>query len=62
MSTDAQKAKPYLYAGTPMLGIGLAFAAVGLSGQPAFSYIAVGLLIPGAVLVLGGVLSRLRRR
>lgn len=45
---------PFNFAGVPLIAIGAAFAAVGASGQPAFGYTAVGLLIPGAVLLIVG--------
>ncbi|MNP74461.1 hypothetical protein D3C76_1713430 [compost metagenome] len=53
---------PCLHAGMPLFVTGLAFAAVGASGQAAFGYIAVGLLIPGALLSIGGALSRHRQQ
>ncbi|MBO0368262.1 hypothetical protein GIB23_14260 [Pseudomonas putida] len=46
---------PFYAAGGSMLVIGIVFAAVGASGQPAFSWTAVGLLIPSAVLLLQAV-------
>lgn len=46
---------PFYAAGGSMLVIGVVFAAVGASGQPAFGWTAVGLLIPSAVLLLQAV-------
>lgn len=43
------------FAGIPLIAVGAAFAAVGASGQPAFGYTAVGLLLPGMVLLLTGL-------
>ncbi|RZI82051.1 MAG: hypothetical protein EOP15_20465 [Pseudomonas sp.] len=51
---------PFYAAGGPMLAIGICFAAVGASGQPAFGWTAVGLLIPSAVLLLLGILRKRR--
>jgi len=52
---------PLLIAAGPLTALGLVFAAVGLSGQPAFGYTAVGLLIPGIVLLATGLWSKYRR-
>nr|WP_314872250.1 hypothetical protein [uncultured Pseudomonas sp.] len=46
---------PFYAAGGSMLIIGIVFAAVGASGQPAFGWTAVGLLIPSAVLLMQAV-------
>lgn len=46
--------KPFYLAGIPLLSIGAAFAAVGASGQTAFGWVAAGLLIPGAFLLIAG--------
>ncbi|CAM3882787.1 hypothetical protein CCOS865_02963 [Pseudomonas reidholzensis] len=45
---------PFYFTGIPLLSIGAAFAAVGASGQTAFGWIAAGLLIPGALLLIAG--------
>ena len=52
---------PFLIAGGSMTAVGLGFAVVGLSGQPAFGYTAVGLLIPGVVLLATALWSKYRR-
>ena len=52
---------PFILVGAPLLAVGAAFAAVGASGQPAFGYTAVGLLVPGIVLLAAGLWSRRRR-
>lgn len=52
---------PFFLAGGPMTAVGLGFAAVGLSGQPAFGYTAVGLLIPGVVLLATALWSKYRQ-
>lgn len=54
-------AKPFYLVGIPLLTVGAAFAAVGASGQAAFGYVSLGLLAPGAGLLLAGVLSGRRR-
>lgn len=56
-------AKPFYFAGLPLVAIGTAFAAfaaVGASGQEAFGYTAVGLLVPGLVLLVTAYWSRRR--
>lgn len=50
--------KPFYFAGAPLVTIGVAFAAVGASGQEAFGYTAVGLLVPGIVLLITGYRRR----
>lgn len=47
-------AKPFYFAGIPLIATGAAFAAVGASGQTAFGYASVGLLVPGLVLLIAG--------
>lgn len=47
-------ARPFYFVATPLITIGAAFAAVGASGQAAFGYTAVGLLLPGVVLLITG--------
>lgn len=54
-------AKPFYFAGLPLVAIGTPFAAVGASGQEAFGYTAVGLLVPGLVLLVTAYWSRRRR-
>ncbi|MCP6691297.1 hypothetical protein [Pseudomonas donghuensis] len=51
----------FTVAGGPMTALGIAFAAVGASGQPAFGYTAVGLLIPGVALIATGIWSKRRQ-
>ncbi|MBK5006375.1 hypothetical protein [Pseudomonas sp. NBRC 111119] len=51
-------AKPFYLAAAPLLATGAAFAAVGASGQPAFGYTAIGLLIPGLLLLVTGYRRR----
>ncbi|MEG0858648.1 MAG: hypothetical protein RSG79_03595 [Pseudomonas sp.] len=53
--------KPFGLAGGPLIAMGAGFIAVGLSGQPAFGYTGLGLLIPGVVLVVIEFCSRRRR-
>ena len=50
--------KPFYFAGVPLVAIGVVFAAVGASGQEAFGYTAVGLLVPGIVLLITGYRRR----
>lgn len=52
---------PFFIAAGPMTALGIGFAAVGLSGQPAFGYTGVGLLIPGVVLLATALWTRYRR-
>ncbi len=52
---------PFIAAGSPMIAMGAGFIAVGLSGQPAFAYTGVGLLIPGLVMVASALWARRRR-
>ncbi|NER61022.1 hypothetical protein G3435_15700 [Pseudomonas sp. MAFF212428] len=52
---------PLVIAAGPLVTVGLVFAVVGLSGQPAFGYTAVGLLIPGVVLLVTAFCSKKRR-
>lgn len=51
-------AKPFYFAAVPLISIGAAFAAVGASGQAAFGYTSVGLLVPGLVLLVTGYRRR----
>ena len=51
-------AKPFYFAAIPLIALGGAFAAVGASGQEAFGYTAVGLLVPGIVLLVTGFRRR----
>ncbi|WP_434681298.1 hypothetical protein J3P77_09410 [Pseudomonas sp. R1-18] len=52
--------KPFYFAGVPLVAIGCAFAAIGASGQEAFGWTAIGLLLPGVALLAAGVLNRRR--
>ena len=54
----AKTAKPFYAAAAPLLTIGAVFAAVGASGQEAFGYSAVGLLVPGIILLISGYRQR----
>lgn len=47
-------AKPFYFVAAPLISIGAAFAAIGASGQAAFGYTAIGLLVPGLVLLAAG--------
>ncbi len=51
-------AKPFYLVAAPLIAVGAAFAAVGFSGQSAFGYTAVGLLLPGAGLLIAGYCRR----
>lgn len=51
-------AKPFYFAAMPLLAVGAAFAAVGASGQAAFGYTAVGMLVPGMALLIAGYRRR----
>lgn len=52
--------KPLYFAGVPLVAVGCAFAAIGASGQEAFGWSAIGLLVPGVVLLVAGFLNRHR--
>lgn len=54
----SKTAKPFYFAAIPLIALGGAFAAVGASGQEAFGYTAVGLLVPGIVLLVTGYRRR----
>ncbi|NIF19658.1 hypothetical protein [Pantoea sp. Cy-639] len=54
-------AKPFYFAGTAVVAVGVMFAAVGAFGQVAFGYTAVGLLVPGLMLLGAGACSSRRR-
>lgn len=54
--------KPFIIASTTLIGTGAAFAAVGASGQPAFGYASIGLLVPGVLLLLLAGLRTMVRR
>lgn len=51
-------AKPFYFVGIPLIATGAAFAAVGASGQTAFGYTALGLLVPGFALLIAGYRRR----
>ncbi len=51
-------AKPFYLVAAPLIAVGAAFAAVGASGQAAFGYTAVGLLVPGLALLIAGYRRR----
>lgn len=54
----SKAAKPFYFAAMPLLAVGAAFAAVGASGQAAFGYTAVGMLVPGMALLIAGYRRR----
>lgn len=45
----------FVIAAAPLIAMGSTFAAIGASGQSAFSYTAIGLLAPGVVLLVIGL-------
>lgn len=51
-------AKPFYLAAAPLIAVGAAFAAVGASGQVAYGYTAVGLVLPGIMLLVVGYRRR----
>lgn len=51
-------AKPFYFVAVPLIALSGAFAAVAASGQEAFGYTAVGLLVPGIVLLVTGYRRR----
>lgn len=53
--------KPFYLVGAPLVAIGAAFAAVGASGQEAFGYTAIGLLVPGLLVLCAGYRSSRQR-
>ena len=54
--------KPFYFASVPLVAVGCAFAAIGASGQEAFGWTAIGLLVPGMLLLVAGALNRCRAR
>lgn len=50
--------KPFYIAAVPLLATGCVFAALGASGQEAFGWTAIGLLVPGVVLLITGAMRR----
>ncbi|MBJ9974292.1 hypothetical protein IAE35_00305 [Pseudomonas sp. S75] len=54
----SRTAKPFYLAAAPLIATGATFAAVGASGQLAFGYTAIGLLVPGLVLIVAGYRRR----
>jgi len=52
---------PFYFAGAPLVAVGAAFAAVCASGQEAFGYTAIGLLVPGLLLLVAGYRSSRRQ-
>ena len=54
----SKTAKPFYLAAAPLIATGAAFAAVGASGQIAFGYTAIGLLVPGLALIVAGYRRR----
>jgi hypothetical protein len=54
--------KPFYFASVPLVAVGCAFAAIGASGQEAFGWTAIGLLVPGMLLLVVGALNRCRAR
>ncbi|MBP2262615.1 hypothetical protein J3B00_003420 [Pseudomonas sp. BP8] len=53
---------PFYLVSVPLIAMGAAFAAVGVSGQSAFGWTAAGLLMPGAVLLICGALRHRRQQ
>jgi hypothetical protein len=60
MGKSANKA--FYFASVPLGAVGCAFAAIGASGQEAFGWTAIGLLVPGMLLLVAGALNRCRAR
>lgn len=58
MSKNAERS--FYFAGVPLVATGSAFAAVWASGQEAFGWSALGLLVPGVSLLIAGLVSRAR--
>lgn len=57
----AKKANnPFYFVGAPLIAVGCAFAAIGASGQEAFGWTSIGLLVPGLVLLGAGLRNRRR--
>ena len=57
----AKKANnPFYFASFPLLAVGCAFAAIGASGQEAFGWTSIGLLVPGVGLLVAGLMNRRR--
>ncbi|MBD8754225.1 hypothetical protein [Pseudomonas coleopterorum] len=57
----AKKANnPFYFVGVPLLAVGCAFAAIGASGQEAFGWTSIGLLVPGVALLVAGLMNRRR--
>nr|WP_314569483.1 hypothetical protein [uncultured Pseudomonas sp.] len=57
----AKKANnPFYFAGAPLIAVGCAFAAIGASGQEAFGWTSIGLLVPGLALLVAGLINRRR--
>lgn len=52
--------KPFYFASVPLIAVGCAFAAIGASGQEAFAWTSIGLLVPGVALLVAGLVNRRR--
>lgn len=52
--------KPFYITAAPFIAVGCVFAALGASGQEAFGWTAIGLFVPGIVLLITGALRRHR--
>ncbi|CAI3788769.1 hypothetical protein AHFPHNDE_02446 [Pseudomonas sp. MM227] len=52
--------KPFYIAAVPLLAVGCVFAALGASGQEAFGWTAIGLLVPGIVMLITGAMRQRR--
>jgi len=49
--------KPFYFAGVPLITVGCAFAAIGASGQEAFGWTSIGLMVPGVILLAAALFS-----
>lgn len=57
----AKKANnPFYFASASLIAVGCAFAAIGGSGQEAFGWTSIGLLVPGLALLVAGLMNRRR--
>ena len=57
----AKKANnPFYFVSVPLVAVGCAFAAIGASGQEAFGWTSIGLLVTGLALLVAGLMNRRR--
>jgi hypothetical protein len=54
--------KPFYFAGVPLVAVGCAFAAIGATGQEAFGWTSIGLLVPSVVLLAVALFGRPQAR